>query len=87
MGIAIEKPTVTRSVNAKGQRKKKMVQVRKKRTGSTINIVDAISHTRAVSRFRMRRRLAAASGFRPCVEAVGDAARLVAPYVPLVFCF
>jgi hypothetical protein len=86
LGIAITKPTITRSVNVDGW-KKELMYVSRMRTGNSVNIIDAISHARAVSSFRMRRRLAAASGFRLCVAAVGDAARLVAPYVPLVFCF
>lgn len=49
LGIAITMPTITRSVNAEGRWKKNMMYVAKKRTGSTINVVDANSHTRVVS--------------------------------------
>lgn len=54
LGMAITKPINTRSVKGEKGRRKKLMYVAQKRTGSTINIVDAITHTRAVSSFGMR---------------------------------
>lgn len=83
-GIAIVRAIGTTRSDEREDRGWKLVYVAQKRTGSSIlNIFDAITHTRAVSSHRMRRRRAAAPQLVLFVRAasVGVAARLVAPYI------